>query len=112
MSDSNSIGAAVQTVIDSYPVGYQFHGNQLKADVVKIYPDAQYCYTDTVLRKARLYRRDTFRAINRNISLYEKIESILDKLRAVREAAEKDQIEKRQALDMGQLTLFKWENEK
>jgi hypothetical protein len=68
-----TMSEAVQIVIDGYPKGYQFFGNQLKDDVVKIYPKSIYQYPDTILRMARRHRRSSFRTVNHNRSLYEKI---------------------------------------
>jgi hypothetical protein len=64
---------AVKIVIDRYPKGHQFFGNELKDDVVRIFPDAAYCYVDTVLRMARRHRRGIFVSVNHNRSLYEKV---------------------------------------
>ena len=75
MNDGNftSIAAAVQVVIDNMPVGTIFHGNELKDKVVALYPKADKCYVDTVMRKARLYRRSSFRVIDYTHSKYERI---------------------------------------
>ncbi|MCL2792692.1 MAG: hypothetical protein FWD87_06340 [Spirochaetaceae bacterium] len=67
-----SIKDAVIAVIDNYPIGYRFYGHRLHSDVIRIYPAAENAYVDTVLRKARQYRRSSFRAVNQK-SLYEKI---------------------------------------
>ena len=64
----NSMSAAVISIIDSYPVGYRFFGNELHNDVAAIYPKAQFMYTDTLLRMARRHRRAAFRAANPNKS--------------------------------------------
>jgi hypothetical protein len=66
-----SMCAAVRKVIDSYPKGFQFHGNELHRDVARVYPEAQRMYTDTILRMARRHRRGVFRTVNHNKSLYE-----------------------------------------
>ena len=73
MSKIETMSAAVIEVIDGYPGGHQFFGNQLKDDVVRIFPDAKNMFPDTILRMARRHRRDAFRVVNRNDSLYEKV---------------------------------------
>ena len=70
--DLNSMSAAVKKVIDAYPAGHEFYGNQLKEDVVSIYPDAINMYPDTILRMARRHRRYAFCVVNQNNSLYKK----------------------------------------
>ena len=73
MNKLETINEAVIKVIDEYPKGHQFFGNQLKDDVVKIFPKSLHTYPDTILRAARKHRRSSFRAINKNRSLYEKV---------------------------------------
>jgi hypothetical protein len=68
-----SMSDAVIVVIDSYTKGHQFHGNQLHDDVAHIYPLSTCQYPDTILRMARRHRRSSFRTIDRNKSLYEKV---------------------------------------
>jgi hypothetical protein len=68
-----SMTAAMKAIIDQYPKGHQFFGNELKQDIVRIYPNAREMYVDTILRMARRHRRDVFRIKDRNRSLYEKI---------------------------------------
>jgi hypothetical protein len=67
------MSAAVREVIDAYPVGHEFYGNQLKDDVVRIYPEAKDMYPDTILRMARRHRRYAFCVVSQNDSLYRKI---------------------------------------
>lgn len=69
----NSIGQAVRHVIDNMEVGTRFHGNELHAMVVMVYPQARDAYVDTVMRKARKYRRECFRCISHTTSEYERI---------------------------------------
>ena len=85
MSKIKSMSAAVCVVIDKYPTGHRFHGNQLKDDVVKIYPAAKDCYVDTVQRMMRRHRKDAYRTVNQNKSLYEKVttKSIIEQIREV-----------------------------
>jgi hypothetical protein len=85
MNNLESMSAAVIEVIDGYPVGHQFHGNELKDDVVRIYPESQHQYVDTILRMARRHRRGAFRVVDRNNSLYEKIpyKSVVEQIREV-----------------------------
>jgi hypothetical protein len=71
MSEVTSMSEAVKIVIDSYLPGTMFFGNNLHADVTAIYPKARKQYPDTILRMARRHRRDKFRPVDRNRSLYE-----------------------------------------
>ena len=73
MGKLETMSAAVREVIDRYPEGHRFHGNQLKADVVRVLPEARHAYPDTMLRLARRHRREAFRSVDRNKSLYEKV---------------------------------------
>ena len=73
MRELDSMSAAVREVIDAYPAGHEFYGNQLKDDVVKIYPEAVDMYPDTILRMARRHRRYAFCVVSQNDSLYKKL---------------------------------------
>jgi hypothetical protein len=64
---------AVKIVIDRYPKGHRFFGNELKDDVAGVFPDARRMYPDTVLRMARRHRRRVFVSVDRNRSLYERV---------------------------------------
>jgi hypothetical protein len=77
MSKIDSMSAAVCQVIDEYPAEHEFYGNQLKDDVVQIYPKAVNMYVDTVLKMARRHRRQSYVCIARNDSLYKKVVIIL-----------------------------------
>jgi len=87
----SSISATIKTVIDSYPLGHTFYGNELKDDVVRIYPESQYAYVDTFLKMARRHRRDSYICIDRNNSLYKRVESNIE--RAIRIARETPKFE-------------------
>jgi hypothetical protein len=76
MNKIDSMSAAVREVIDTYPAEHEFYGNQLKDDVVEIYPKAVDMYPDTILRMARRHRRYAFCVVNQNDSLYKKVEVI------------------------------------
>jgi len=76
----NSMSDAVKEVIDCYPIGHEFHGNELKTDVVSIYPKAINMYPDTILRMARRHRRDSFEVADQNNSLYRRVKSLLELL--------------------------------
>jgi hypothetical protein len=69
----SSIGDAVKNIIDGYPEGYEFHGNELRKDVITVYPKAKRCYVDTVLRKMRLYRRHNVECVSITKSLYKRV---------------------------------------
>jgi hypothetical protein len=85
MRELDSMSAAVREVIDAYPVGHEFYGNQLKDDVVRIYPEAVNMYPDTILRMARRHRRYAFCVVSQNDSLYKKtaVIPIAEQLKAV-----------------------------
>jgi len=85
MGEFNSMSAAVKVVIDNYPDGHEFYGNELKDDVVKIYPDAINMYPDTILKMARRHRRASYISIDRNNSLYKKVavKSIIEQIKEV-----------------------------
>lgn len=91
MTRLDSISAAVKVVIDNYPLGYEFYGNQLKDDCVLLYPESQYAYVDTFLKMARRHRRDSYISIDRNNSLYRRVESEFEReLRFMRELENQD----------------------
>jgi hypothetical protein len=73
MNKCETMTDAVKAVIDGYSPGRRFFGNQLKDDVVKIFPPSRDQYVDTILRMARRHRRGAFRVVDRNNSLYEKV---------------------------------------
>jgi hypothetical protein len=112
MEKLESMSAAVRQVIDDYPVGHQFFGNELKDDVVRVYPDAINMFPDTILRMARRHRREYFHTIDHNRSLYERlnVKSITQQINELRELAEKKKTEeKKQPLKLDtvtQLSLF------
>ena len=88
MRELESMSAAVREVIDAYPAEHEFFGNELKDDVVKIYPDAANMYPDTILRMARRHRRYAFCVVDQNNSLYKKIE-VKPIIEQIKEAAPK-----------------------
>lgn len=73
MSTLNCMSDAVRFVIDNYPAGHQFFGNELHDDVARVYPQSARQYPDTIMRMARRHRRDAYRCINRDKSLYMKV---------------------------------------
>ena len=73
MRELKSMSDAVKVVIDGYETGHEFYGNELKDDVVRIYPEAEHCYPDTILKMARRHRRKSYICIDRNNSLYKKV---------------------------------------
>jgi hypothetical protein len=84
-----SMSDAVKVVIDNYPAGHEFYGNELKDDVVKIYPDAINMYPDTILKMARRHRRESYIAIDHNNSLYQKV-AVKSIIELIKEAAPKE----------------------
>lgn len=73
MKEFKSIGQAVSHVLDNMPVGTVFHGNELHEMVAMVYPKARDAYVDTVMRKARQYRREYFKCISYSESVYERV---------------------------------------
>lgn len=69
----NSMAQAVQKVIEGYPVGFRFHGNELKNDVCRIYPKSENMYVDTIQRAMRRHCKFMYRTVDQNKSLYEKV---------------------------------------
>ena len=65
--------SAVRKVINDYPKGYQFFGNQLHDDVSRLYPKATRMYTDTLMRAMRRFCHHQYKTVDHNKSLYEKI---------------------------------------
>jgi len=68
-----SMTAAVKAVMNAYPVGHQFHGNQLHDDVARLFPKARTMYTDTIQRAMRRFCRHQYKTIDHNKSLYERV---------------------------------------
>jgi len=68
-----SMAAAVRKVVNDYPVGHQYHGNQLHADVTQLFPKAGQMYTDTVQRAMRRYCHTQYKTVDQNKSLYERV---------------------------------------
>jgi len=89
----NSMSAAVKIVIDNYPDGHKFYGNELKDDVVRIYPQAVNCYPDTILRMARRHRRYAFCVVDQNKSLYKKV-AVKSIVEQIKELAPKVEVKK------------------
>jgi len=88
-----SMSDAVKIVIDNYPDGHEFYGNQLKDDVVEIYPDAINMYPDTILKMARRHRRESYIAIDHNNSLYKKV-AVKSIVEQIKELAPKVEVKK------------------
>lgn len=73
MANIASMTDAVRKVISLTPCGTLFYGNDLKSAVVRIYPDADDMYVDTIMRMMRRHCRGHVRCVDRNKSLYEKV---------------------------------------
>jgi len=73
MRTNYSMAEAVRIVFDKYPVGHEFHGTELKADVVRICPKARYMYHESLLRRLRESRRAQFVCLNVQRSFYKKV---------------------------------------
>ena len=72
----STISAAVKLIIDEYPSGHQFFGNQLKDDCIKIIPEEKDAYVETFLRMMRRHRHFSYRVVDQNNSLYEKVQEV------------------------------------
>ena len=108
MNRLETMSAAVRTVIDGYPVGHRFHGNELKDDVVKIFPEAKDMYTDTIQRMMRRHRRESYKTVDQNKSLYEKVYA-KPFIERIKEAMPVKKPEPAQKDDpAGQLGIFGW----
>jgi hypothetical protein len=64
---------AVRAVIEGYPKGHRFHGNELHNDVAALFPDARRMYTDTLMRMMRRHCSAQYKTVDQNKSLYERI---------------------------------------
>jgi len=69
-----SMSAAVRKVINDYPVGHFYHGNELHNDVTAIYPEAERMYPDTLLRMMRRFCSHLYETVDQNDSLYRRVE--------------------------------------
>ena len=105
----STITAAVKAVIDSYAIGHEFYGNELKNDCLKLIPEYEDAYTDTFLKMARRHRRDSYIAIDHNNNLYKRVKSNIEILQ---EKIEREQAEElarmecaKQPIKTGQLSL-------
>lgn len=68
-----TITAAVIAVVSRYPDGYRYHGNELKEDCVRLCPEEKDSYVESFLRMMRRHCRHSYRVVDQNNSLYEKI---------------------------------------
>ena len=68
-----SMATAVIKVMNGYPSGLQYHGNELHNDVASIYPEARRMYTDTIMRAMRRHCHFLYKTVDQNRSLYEKV---------------------------------------
>lgn len=64
---------AVKLSVESYTIGEQFYGYDLKEKVVQLYPKCMHSYVDTILREARDVARDKYKCISRSKGLYERV---------------------------------------
>jgi hypothetical protein len=72
-----SMSEAVRTLVDKYPMGYEFGLWDLKKDVVRLYPPSKYSHADTVSRRLREWRHGKnfdIICINPTKSRYKKVE--------------------------------------
>jgi hypothetical protein len=67
------MSAAVRKVVSEYPIGHEFHGNQLHNDVTAIYPKAERMYTDTLMRAMRRFCHHQYITVDHNKSLYRRV---------------------------------------
>jgi hypothetical protein len=64
---------AVKIIIDNYPSGHKFFGNELHNDVALLFPKAINMYTYTVMRMMRRHCSAQYKTVDQNKSLYEKV---------------------------------------
>ena len=105
----STITAAVKAVIDSYAIGHEFYGNELKDDCLKLIPGFEDAYTDTFLKMARRHRRDSYIAIDHNNSLYKRVKSNIEILQEKIERERAEELARmeraKQPIKTGQLSL-------
>jgi hypothetical protein len=107
MTNKDTISAAVKFVMDEYPVGYEFYGNEFKDDCVKLVAEAKDSYVDTFLKMARRHRRDSYISIDRNNSLYKRVKNKAEILRdMIQEEKAKLLVLQESAKKTEQLSLF------
>ena len=92
----STITAAVKAVIDSYAIGHEFYGNELRDDCVKLVPQYQDAYVDTFLKMARRHRRDSYMAIDHNNSLYKRVKSDIETLQEKIEREKAEEAERKE----------------
>jgi len=51
-----SMSAAVKTLLEKYPMDYEFGLWDLKGDVLRLFPPSKYNHADTVSRRLREFR--------------------------------------------------------
>jgi hypothetical protein len=73
MENINTVTDAVIYVIKHYRKGHKFFGNELHADVAKVYKPAGNKYPDTIFRMMRRHCSMDYVVVNRDKSLYQKI---------------------------------------
>jgi len=107
MRDLNSMSDAVKVIIDGYETGHEFYGNELKDDVVRIYPEAARMFPDTILKMARRHRRKSYVSIDRNNSLYKKV-AVKSVVEQIKEITPKKEITRQPAVQ-GSLFSAAWQ---
>jgi hypothetical protein len=73
LSEIDAMYKAVIYIMEHYPKGHIYYGNELHDDVTAIYPKARYMYVDTILRAKRKYCSHLYICINNNRSRYKRI---------------------------------------
>ena len=74
-NEFSSMSETVRYVIENYPIGHQYFGNELHNDVTKLYPKAERMYTDTLMRMMRRFCSHQYKTVDQNRSLYERVET-------------------------------------
>ena len=108
MEELKTMSEAVRKVIEDYPAGHQFHGNQLHDDVAMLYTPARTMYTDTLMRMMRRHCSHQYITVDQNKSLYEKKEyrTIVKQPEKTAPEIEKKPVIPTGVLKQGELPLF------
>lgn len=93
---------AVKQVIDEMPENTNFHGDTLKNECVRLYPELKRVYVDSFLRTMRAVRKQSYVLKNRSESLYQKVGAqIIHKENIKRPELKKYENMKQQSFDFG-----------
>lgn len=92
---------AVKEIFRALPIGFEFHGWELKERCVAQYPELEHVYVDTLLRRLRGSFHGCYEVVNASESLYKKTAN--DVHRTSLEDLEKYEHLKQQSFDFGEV---------